>query len=35
MMTGPANWRIAYPFFLLGMAAIGVANYFLLKRLDR
>lgn len=35
MMTGPGNWRIAYPAFLLGMAAIGVANYFLLKRLDK
>ena len=35
MMTGPANWRIAYPVFLLGMAVIGVANYYLLKRLEK
>ncbi len=34
MMTGPANWRISYPVFLLGMAIIGLANYFLLKRLE-
>jgi magnesium transporter len=34
MMTGPHNWRIAYPAFLVAMVAIGVANYFLLKRFD-
>jgi magnesium transporter len=28
MMTGPENWRIAYPAFLLGMAIIGIANYY-------
>jgi magnesium transporter len=32
MMTGPANWRIAYPAFLLAMAVIGIANYYLLRR---
>jgi len=31
MMTGPENWRIAYPVFLLGMAAIGIVSYYLLK----
>jgi magnesium transporter len=35
MMTGPANWKIAYPLFVAAMAVIGVANYFLLKRLDK
>ena len=35
MMTGPQNWRIAYPAFILGMAVIGVANYFLLQWLER
>ncbi len=35
MMTGPDNWRIAYPAFLVAMAVIGVANYYLLKRLER
>ncbi len=31
MMTGQRNWRIAYPAFLLVMAAIGALNYRLLK----
>ncbi len=35
MMTGPENWRIAYPLFLLAMVVIGVANYLLLKWLER
>jgi magnesium transporter len=35
MMTGPSNWRIAYPLFIVAMAVIGVANYYLLKRLDK
>ncbi len=35
MMTGPENWRVAYPAFLLATAVIGVANYYLLKWLDR
>lgn len=35
MMTGPENWRIAYPAFLLAMAVIGIANYYLLKRIDK
>lgn len=35
MMTGPQNWRIAYPAFLVGMVILGGANYYLLKLLDR
>ena len=35
MMTGVQNWRIAYPAFILGMVVIGIANYFLLKWLER
>ncbi len=35
MMTGPQNWRIAYPVFLGAMVVLGVANYFLLKWLDK
>ena len=35
MMTGPTNWRIAYPLFLLAMVVLGVANYFMLKWFDR
>jgi magnesium transporter len=34
MMTGPQNWRIAYPAFLLAMAVIGIANYYLMKRVE-
>jgi magnesium transporter len=33
MMTGPANWRITYPLFLLAMVVIGVVCYFFLKRI--
>ncbi len=35
MMTGPHNWKIAYPAFLLAMVLIGLANYYLLKRLEK
>ncbi len=35
MMTGPEHWRISYPLFFLLMAVVGVANYFLLKRLEK
>jgi magnesium transporter len=33
MMTGPGNWRIAYPAFLLAMVLLGSLNYFTLRRL--
>ncbi len=35
MMTGPDQWRIAYPVFLAVMALLGVGNYFILRRLER
>ena len=35
MMTGQPNWRIAYPAFLLAMAAIGALNFWLLKWAER
>jgi magnesium transporter len=35
MMTGPENWRIAYPAFLLAMVLLGLANYYTLRRLDK
>ena len=35
MMTGPQNWKIAYPVFLLAMAVIGFVNYYLLKWLEK
>ena len=35
MMTGPSHWPIAYPVFMAILAAIGIANYYWLKRLER
>ncbi|NLO37573.1 MAG: magnesium transporter CorA family protein [Clostridiaceae bacterium] len=35
MMTGPENWRITYPLFLLAMAVIGTISYWLLRWLAR
>ena len=35
MMTGPSNWRIAYPLFILGMLIIAAVNYIILVRWDR
>ena len=35
MITGPENWKISYPAFLLVMAVLGVANYYLLRWLDK
>jgi hypothetical protein len=35
MMTGPANWKIAYPAFLIAMVVIGVINYYFLKWLEK
>ncbi|PKN52765.1 MAG: Mg2+/Co2+ transporter [Deltaproteobacteria bacterium HGW-Deltaproteobacteria-13] len=35
MMTGPQNWKIAYPLFLIAMVIIGIINYYLLKRLEK
>jgi magnesium transporter len=35
MMTGPENWKISYPLFLIIMAMLGVVNYYFLKWLDK
>jgi magnesium transporter len=35
MMTGPENWKISYPLFLLGMAVIAVFSYFIIKMMER
>ena len=35
MMTGPANWKIAYPAFLLVMAVIAFANYYVIKWIEK
>ncbi|MEP7135359.1 MAG: magnesium transporter CorA family protein [Chloroflexota bacterium] len=35
MMTGPENWRITYPAFLLAMVVLGFISYHLLQRLEK
>jgi magnesium transporter len=35
MMTGPDNWKKAYPLFLLGMAVIAGVNYLLIKIFEK
>lgn len=35
MITGPENWRVSYPAFMLAMVVIGFASYVFLSRLDR
>ncbi len=35
MMTGPENWKIAYPAFLVAMVLLGLANYYLLKWFEK
>jgi magnesium transporter len=35
MITGPRNWRVSYPGFMLAMVVIGFASYVFLNRLDR
>lgn len=35
MMTGSANWRIAYPLFLAAMVLLGIVSYQLLRRLEQ
>ena len=35
MMTGPSNWKIAYPLFLLGMVVIGIADYYLITTIEK
>lgn len=35
MMTGPENWRISYPLFILGMGVIAVLNYLIIRRLEK
>ncbi|OHD66622.1 MAG: Mg2+/Co2+ transporter [Spirochaetes bacterium RBG_13_51_14] len=34
MMTGPRNWKIAYPLFLILMVVIGFINYLILKKAE-
>lgn len=35
MITGPNNWRISYPLFILGIGVIAMMNYVLIKWLER
>jgi magnesium transporter len=35
MMTGPGNWKITYPLFLLGMVVIAIINYLLIRRIEK
>jgi magnesium transporter len=35
MMTGPSNWRIAYPLFIVGMVIIAIINYWLIRRIEK
>jgi magnesium transporter len=34
MMTGPENWRVSYPAFLVAMGVMGVANFYVLKWIE-
>lgn len=34
MMTGPRNWKTAFPIFLVLMVGVGFVNYLILKRLE-
>jgi len=35
MMTGPSNWKIAYPLFLLGMLIIAAINFLVIKKIEK
>jgi magnesium transporter len=35
MMTGPENWRMSYPLFLLGMVVLALITYLIIKRLEK
>jgi magnesium transporter len=35
MMTGPSNWKIAYPVFVLAMVVIGIVNFLLIRRIEK
>jgi magnesium transporter len=35
MMTGPENWKFAYPLFLLGMVVIGAITFLLIRRIEK
>lgn len=35
MMTGPGNWKLSYPLFILGMAIIAGINYLLIRLIEK
>lgn len=35
MITGPENWKLSYPFFLLGLVVLGMITWLLLKRWEK
>jgi magnesium transporter len=35
MMTGQDHWKVSYPLFMLGMVAIGMITFFVIRRLEK
>jgi magnesium transporter len=35
MVTGPENWKIAYPMFIMGMVILGFISYILIRRIEK
>jgi magnesium transporter len=35
MITGPENWKLSYPFFLLGLVVLGVITWLILNRWEK
>jgi magnesium transporter len=35
MMTGPENWKVSYPLFLMGMVVLALISYLIIKRLEK
>ena len=35
MMTGPENWKISYPLFLLAMVILALLTYLIIKKVEK
>lgn len=35
MITGPGNWKLSYPLFILGIGIIGAVTYMIIKRMEK
>ena len=35
MMTGPENWKLSYPLFMLAMGIIAAVNFIIIRRIER